>query len=298
MGKDLYENSPAARHVFEEADQALGFPLTNLMFDGPSEELLRTVNSQPAILTVSLACLAAAEDEAGEPLGRHVRFVAGHSLGEYSALVAAGVLDIPEAVWLVRERGRVMQEACDQIPGSMAAILGLEEETIGEICQETCTQVANINAPGQIVISGEGEAVVKAIEMAKGLGAKRAIALSVSGAFHSYLMAPALSGMIKALNEVHIRNPVTPIIANCTSKPLTSATDVKEELVQQLCGCVRWRDSISCMLEAGVTNFVEFGPGRVLSGMVKRIADAAHITNVNGIESAHGLLDEGQEAGA
>ncbi len=290
MGKDLYEKSAAAHHVFEEADQALGFSLTTLMFEGPAEELQRTINSQPAILTVSLACLAAAEEEAGEPLGRHVRFVAGHSLGEYSALAAAGVLEVSEAVWLVRERGRVMQEACDQIPGSMAAILGLEDAAIGEICRETGTQVANINAPGQIVISGESEGVAKAIEMAKGLGAKRAIALSVSGAFHSYLMAPALNDMIKALDAVHLSNPVTPVIANCTSKPMTSVTDVKEELVQQLCGCVRWRDSISCMMEAGVTSFVEFGPGRVLSGMVKRIADDAHITSVNGIDSAHSLL--------
>ncbi|MSQ22406.1 MAG: [acyl-carrier-protein] S-malonyltransferase [Dehalococcoidia bacterium] len=290
MGKDLFEKSAAARHVFEEADQALGFPLTHLMFEGPSEELMRTINSQPAILTVSLACLAAAEEEVGEPLGRHVRFVAGHSLGEYSALAAAGVLETSEVVWLVRERGRVMQEACDQVPGSMAAILGLEETAIREICRETGTQVANINAPGQIVISGESEGVARAIDLAKERGAKRAIPLSVSGAFHSYLMAPALNDMIKALDAVHFRNPVTPVIANCTSKPLTSATDVKEELVQQLCGCVRWRDGIACMTEAGVTSFVEFGQGRVLSGMVKRIADDAHIANVNGIESAHSLL--------
>ena len=290
MGKDLYEKSPAARRVFDWADQALGIPLTQLMFEGPAEELQRTINSQPAILTVSLACLAAAEDEAGEPLGRHVRFVAGHSLGEYSALVAAGVLETSEAVWLVRERGRLMQGACDQVPGSMAAILGLEEAAVGEICRETGTQVANINAPGQVVISGESEGVARAVELAKGRGAKRAIPLPVSGAFHSYLMAPALNDMIKALDAVHFRNPVTPVIANCSAKPLTSATDVKEELVQQLCGCVRWRDGIACMVEAGVTSFVEFGSGRVLSGMVKRIADDAHITSVSGIDSAHSLL--------
>ena len=292
MGRDLYEESLAARRVFQEADEALGIPITQLMFQGPSEELQRTINSQPAILTVSLACLAAAQEQAGTELSPYIQFVAGHSLGEYTALAAAGVLEAAEAIWLVRERGRIMQEACDRAPGSMAAILGLGEAAMAEICKETGAQIANINAPGQIVISGEQAKVAQAVELASKRGAKRAISLPVSGAFHSYLMAPTLNDMAKALEAVHLRNPTTPVIANCSAKPLTSATDIKEELIQQLCGCVRWSNCVEYMVSAGVTNFVEFGPGKVLSGMVKRIAGDAHTASVTNLASAQSLFNE------
>ena len=289
MGHDLYENSPAARRVFDEVNQALGSSLNQIMFQGPAEELDRTINSQPAILTVSLACLAAAKEHAASIMDSHVHFMAGHSLGEYTALAAAGVLDIADAAWLVRERGRLMQEACEQCSGTMAAILGLEEEVVEEVCRETGTQVANVNSPGQIVISGEQASVAKAMELASARGAKRTIPLRVSGAFHSYLMGPALEGMVKALDAVQFGNPVTPVIANCSGKPLTASWEVKDELIEQLCGCVRWQDSISYMVDAGVTSFIEFGPGRVLSGMVKRIANNVQVTSVSDDTSAQNL---------
>ncbi|MEE8442122.1 MAG: ACP S-malonyltransferase [Dehalococcoidia bacterium] len=292
MGQDVYEKCSSARRIFDEAEQALGTPLKQIMFEGPAEELNRTINSQPAILMVSLACLAAAKEHAPTTIDdSHVHFMAGHSLGEYTALAAAGVLDVAETAWLVRERGRLMQEACDQYPGAMAALLGLEEDVVEEVCRETGTQIANVNSPGQIVISGEPCNVKKAVELASARGAKRAIPLRVSGAFHSYLMGSALDGMVKALDSVKFRNPGVPVIANCTGKPLTAACEVKEELIQQLCGCVRWQDSISYMVDAGITSFIEFGPGRVLSGMVKRIADTAQITNVSDVTSAQSLAN-------
>ncbi len=296
MGKDLYEASPAARRVIDEADKALGFSLSSLMFNGPAEELERTINTQPAILTVSLACLAAASEHAGRPLQSGAVFMAGHSLGEYSALAASGALETGEAVWLIKERGRLMQAACDQRPGAMAAILGMDLAPLEEVCKETNTQVANINTPGQIVISGSQEDIPNAIRLAASRGAKRAIPLKVGGAFHSYLMGPAVDGMIKALDKVTFKSASVPVIANCTGKPITVAWEIKEELAQQICGCVRWQDSVSFMINAGVSNFVEFGPGKVLSGMVKRIATNVDTANVNDIASARGLLALQSEA--
>ena len=291
MGLDLYEKSKAARRVFDDADRALGTSLTEVMFQGPAETLERTVNAQPAILTMSLACLAAAKEKSGL-VDSQLCFVAGHSLGEYTALAAAGVIDTTEAVWLVQERGRLMQEACDKQPGTMAAILGLDEEVVAHICRESGAQVANVNAPGQIVVSGEQAKVERAIELATEQGARRTIPLRVSGAFHSYLMGPALEGMSKALEAVNIRNPSTPVVANCSGKPLTSSWEVKEELAQQLCGCVRWQDSISYMVNAGVTSFIEFGQGQVLGGMVKRITDGTvQISSVSDEASAAELAN-------
>ncbi len=291
MGLDLYKKSEAAHRIFDEADQALGTTLTQVMFQGPNDELERTINSQPAILITSLACLAAVQEQVGGDIKSHVSFMAGHSLGEYTALAAAGVLDVAEAVWLVRERGRLMQEACDQQAGGMAAILGMEEAAVEEVCRETGTQIANINSPGQVVISGEQASVSRAMELALQQGAKRAIPLHVNGAFHSYLMGSALDGMVKALDAVHFRNPATPVIANCTGKPLNASWEVKEELVQQLCGCVRWQDTISYIVDAGVNTFIEFGPGQVLGGMVKRICGSAHVTGVSDVASARNLAN-------
>lgn len=291
MGKDLYENSKAAREVFDEVDQALGQPLTKLMFQGPEPELNQTYNCQPAIMTMSLACLAAvAETSNGavpEPL-----FLAGHSLGEYTALVASGVMDIPSAVTLVRERGRLMEKACEQRDGAMAAILGLEVDTLEEVCHQTGTQIANINSPGQIVISGEQAQVAQTMQLAKEHGARRAVALRVTGAFHSYLMGSALHGMLKALNSVELGHPGTPVIANCTAKPLSASWEVKEELAEQLCGCVRWQECIEYMIAEGATSFIEFGPGKVLSGLVKQIKPDASVAAVNDLASIQVLGSE------
>lgn len=289
MGRDLYEGSPVAKRVFGEADAALGISLSSIMFEGPADELERTINSQPAILTMSLACLAAANELAGENLQQRAQYMAGHSLGEYTALAAAGALEIAEAVWLVRERGRLMQEACDECPGAMAAVLGMELAAVEAVCRETNTQVANINAPGQIVISGTEAGVAQAVKLASESGAKKAIPLKVSGAFHSYLMGPALTGMLKAIDSVALCNPRTPVVANCTGKPVTADWEVKEELAQQLCGCVRWQDSVQFMVDGGVATFVEFGPGKALSGMVKRTADGAHTSSVTDAATARGL---------
>ena len=291
MGKDLYENSKAARAVFDEVDQALGEPLTKLMFLGPEPELNHTYNCQPAIMTMSLACLAAVAEVKNEAVPEPF-LLAGHSLGEYTALVASGVLDIPSAVTLVRERGRLMEEACEQRNGTMAAILGLETDTLEEVCHQTGTQIANINSPGQIVISGEQALVAEAMKLAKEHGARRAIALRVTGAFHSYLMGSALDGMLRALNSVELGHPGTPVIANCTAKPLGASWEVKEELAEQLCGCVRWQECIEYMIAEGATCFIEFGPGKVLSGLVKQIKPDALVATVNDLASAQVLGNE------
>ena len=280
MGLDLYDNSPAAREVFKTTDDVLGRPLSKMMFEGPSEELSNTVNSQPALLTTSLASLAATKEKFAGLLDRDVEFMAGHSLGEYTALAASGVIDLPDAVWLVQERGRLMQEACDDNPGAMAAVLGLDEDVVEAVCRETGTQIANINAPGQIVISGEKDAIRSAVEKSSEKGAKKSILLKVSGAFHSYLMGSAMKGMQQALDSVQFRNPDTPIIANCTAKPMRTSTEIKEELAQQLCGCVRWEDSIKYMVSLGVSKFYEFGPGKILTNMVKRISSDAQASSV------------------
>lgn len=289
MGKDLYENSPAARKVFNDVDDALGEPLTELMFMGPKEELSRTWNCQPAIMTVSLAALAAAVETDSKAVD-HPFLMAGHSLGEYSALVAAGVMDLGNAATLVRERGRLMEEACQKLPGSMAAILGMEREAVEEVCKEVGTQIANINSPGQIVISGEQSSITQAIALAKEKGARRAILLQVSGAFHSYLMGPALDGMMKALNAVDFHHPEIPVIANCTAKPLRADREVKEELAEQLCGCVRWEDCIRYMADEGVTSFIEFGPGNVLTGLAKKISEGTPAIAVNDMASVQNLV--------
>ena len=291
MGKDLYEHSPAARQVFEEVDNILGEPLSQIIFHGPQEELNRTWNCQPGIMTVSLACLAAAT-EAGNGALSQPFLVAGHSLGEYTALVASGVADLPTTVSLVRERARLMQEACEKQPGAMAAILGMDADAVEKVCKETGTQLANLNSPGQIVISGERAKVDETIQLAKEWGARRAVPLPVSGAFHSYLMVPALEGILKALDSVELRHPSTPVVANCTGKSLNASWEVKEELAEQLCGCVRWQECIAYMVDAGATSFIEFGPGKVLSGLMKQIDGDLLVTSINDLASVQSLAGE------
>ena len=285
MGRELYEHSPAARSVFEQVDAALDRPLTRILFEGPDEELRETVNAQPAIMAVSLACALAIEEQLGSESTPRPVLMAGHSLGEYTALAVSGVLDVAATARLVRARGELMQEACDRNPGTMAAVLGLDEMTMEEIARETGTYVSNINTAEQIVISGERIAVARALDLASARGAKKVIPLKVGGAFHSGLMEPARAGLIQAVNSVRFNDPQVPIIANCTGEPLTNAESVKRELVAQICGCVQWKRSIDYMVGSGVSNFIEVGPGRALSGMVKRISRAAKVASVRDIDS-------------
>lgn len=278
MGRDLYDSFAAAKAVFRQADEVLGFPLSKLCFEGPDEELRQTINAQPAILTVSFACLEAAREvNFGLP---SARFLAGHSLGEYTALAAAGMLDFKNAVYLARERGRLMHEAGTIRPGGMAAVIGLEETPLREVCQKTGTYIVNINSPGQMVISGDRYGVAKAMEIAKDRGAARVIPLSVSGAFHTPLMQPAVEGMTEILSRLTFADPAIPIIANVTARPLTTARAVKEELVQQLCHCVQWQRSVEYMIGEGITTFVELGPGKVLTGLIKRINREVQTLNI------------------
>ena len=283
MGRDLYDAFTQAREVFEEADDALGIPLSRLCFEGPEEELAQTVNAQPAILTASIACLKAAASVAGGLICP--AFMAGHSLGEYTALVAAQVLDFKEAVRLTRQRGRLMQEAGERVPGGMAAIIGLDDLSVEEICQETGAQVCNLNSPTQIVIGGSRETLVRAMDLARAMGARHITPLKVSGAFHSSLMQPAAEGMAQAISQLDFRDPSVPIVVNSTAQPVTTSAEIKQELLQQLSSCVQWQKSVEYMVGAGVSTFVEIGPGQVLQGLIKRINQEAQILNIEDTSS-------------
>jgi len=292
MGLDLYRNYDAAKAVFEQADKAVGFSLSKLCFEGPEDELIKTVNAQPAIVTVSFACLEASRSlNGGLP---PAAFVAGHSLGEYTALAAAGVLDFATAVYLARERGRLMHEAGQITPGGMAAIIGLDESPLAEVCRQTDTRIANINCPGQIVISGAKDKLAQAVELVKERGAHRAIPLQVSGAFHTPLMQPAVDGMAEIMAALKFNNPTVPIVGNTTAKPLTTAGAVKEELLNQLCNCVQWQRSVEYMLNDGVSNFIEIGPGRVLAGLIKRIDRGVKIINIGDAEAVRNIAQGGE----
>jgi len=292
MGRDLYQNFDSAKAIFDEADEALGFSLSKLCFDGPEDELLQTINAQPAIVTVSFACLEATRSVgAGNGLPP-ASFVAGHSLGEYMALAAAGVLNFATTVYLARERGRLMHEAGQIIPGGMAAIIGLDELLLTGVCAETGTRIANINCPGQIVISGAEENLVQAVDLAKARGAYRAIRLQVSGAFHTPLMQPAVDGMAEIMSSITFHHPIIPIVANTTAQPLTTAESVKEELLRQLCNCVQWQRSIEYMVSDGVSTFIELGPGRVLAGLIKRIDRNVKILNIGDADTIRNITTE------
>jgi [acyl-carrier-protein] S-malonyltransferase len=282
MGLDLYNSYASAREVFDEADASLGFPLSRLCFEGPDEELTKTHNVQPAILVTSIACLQALE-EATIANFPSPTFVAGHSLGEYTALVAAGVLGLADAVLLVRERGRLMYEAGLKKPGSMLAVIGLDEETVKDISLHSGTEISNINCPGQIVISGATQALAEADKLARTKGA-RAIPLRVSGAFHSALMEPIIAEFSKIVSSIEFHPPAIPIISNVTARPLTGIDSTKEELVKQLRNCIQWQGSVEYMMYSGVTTFYEIGPGRVLSGLIRRINSELQTFNISGIE--------------
>ena len=290
MGRDLHDGFAAARKVFEQADAALGFALSKVCFEGPEEELRKTVNAQPALVTVSYACLVTARDTGKLP---EAACVAGHSLGEYTALAAAGVLDFNETVKLARERGRLMYEAGLGQPGTMAAVMGLDQKVLEDVCRETDTVIANINCPGQLTVSGAVDNVARAVELANEKGALRVVPLQVSAAFHSPLMQPAVEGMRELLPTISFRDPTVPVIANTTGEPLTSGEAVRTELLDQLTTTVQWQCTIEFMLSIGVSSVIEIGPGKVLSGLMRRIDRAIGTTNIGDAESIEGLASAG-----
>ncbi len=289
MGRDLYDNFDSAKALFKEADETLGFSLSRLCFEGPEDELRQTINTQPALVVVSLACLKAASDVLGDNGLLPPAFLAGHSQGEYTALVLAEVLDFATTVYLTRERGRLMYEAGLRRPGGMVAVIGLDEASLVEVCEETGTEIANINCPGQLIISGAKENLAKAADLAKNKGAHRTIPLQVSGAFHTSLMQSAVDGMAEAMATLSFNDPVIPIIANTTAKPLTAAEQIKPELLCQLCSGVQWQRSIEYMVNEGVNTFIEIGPGKVLSGLIKRINKDAKTLNIGDVNAIRNI---------
>jgi [acyl-carrier-protein] S-malonyltransferase len=289
MGKVWADAVPVAQETFMEADEALGFPLSRLCWEGPEEELNLTANTQPALVAVSIAVYRALAQLAP---GLAPLAMAGHSLGEYSALVAAGALDIPTALRLVRRRGELMSEARE---GGMAAIIGIDEVLLEQICREASAEdapvvIANYNSPGQLVISGADAAVERACALAKERGAKRALPLKVSAAFHSPLMRAAAEGLAAAVAQAAIVDARTPVISNVTAEPLAQADAIRRELIAQVTSPVRWIASVQRMSAAGVDTFVEIGPGSVLTGLIKRIAPDARLVNVSDLASAHALV--------
>ncbi len=292
MGHDLYDNFDSARAVFKQADEVLGFPLSRLCFEGPEEELRQTINAQPALVTVSLACLRAVSGVNGSRRLPAPTFVAGHSLGEYTALATAEVIDFATTVYLSRERGRLMHEAGLKQPGGMVAVMGLDEASLVEVCKETGTLVANINCPEQLVISGARENLARAADLAKDRGAYRTIPLAVSGAFHTPLMQSAVDGMAEIVATISFHQPMVPIIANTTAQPLTTVEEVKAELLSQLCNSIQWQRSIEYMINEGVTTFIEIGPGKVLSGLIKRINRDVETLNIGDVQSIENVLVE------
>ncbi len=275
MGKALADNFPAAKAVFEEVDAALGDSLTSIMWEGPSDALTLTANAQPALMAVSIAALRVLESEAGLDLAREAAFVAGHSLGEYSALAAAGALTVTEAARLLRIRGRAMQDAVPVGEGAMAALLGLDYDQAVAVAAEAAgddvCEAANDNAPGQVVVSGTKAAVERAIAIAKERGALKAVLLPVSAPFHCRLMGPAAEAMEVALSGSTVMTPRVPLVANVRASPVTDPAEIVRLLVEQVTGTVRWRESVIYMAGAGVTRVVEVGAGKVLCGLVKRI---------------------------
>lgn len=301
MGRELAEVYPAARLVFEEADQTLGFAISELCFSGPEEALKLTENTQPAILTLSLAAYRVLEQNGIRP-----DYVAGHSLGEYSALVAAGALKFTDALRLVKNRGRYMQEAVPPGEGAMAAILGLRPAQVAEICRKAAdgkVMPANLNSPDQTVISGAAAAVKTAVEQASAAGAKRAVMLPVSAPFHSELMRPAQERLEKDLRTTQFNDLKVPLVTNADAGVITSGSEAREALIRQVTLPVRWEESIRELIDQGATTFVEVGPGRVLSGLLRQIDRSVHSLNVEDLKSLKTAVDRlaqirGEEAEA
>jgi [acyl-carrier-protein] S-malonyltransferase len=289
MGKELAESFPAAREVFEEADRALGFSISQLCFSGPEEALKLTENTQPALLTASVAAYRVLEQKGVRP-----DYVAGHSLGEYSALVAAGALKFADAVRLVRKRGQYMQEAVPPGEGAMAAILGMRPGQVAEICRKAAdgkVMPANLNSPEQTVISGHAAAVKSAVEQASAAGAKRAVVLPVSAPFHSELMRPAQERLQEDLRATEFSSLKIPLVTNVDAGIITSGAEAREALIRQVTLPVLWEESIRELIEQGTTTFVEVGPGRVLSGLLRQIDRSVHSLNVENAKSFQAALD-------
>jgi [acyl-carrier-protein] S-malonyltransferase len=292
MGKDLAESFPAARDTFAEADDALGLPLTRLCWEGPAEDLTLTANAQPAILVHSIAVWRVIEHA-----GLDVAVAAGHSLGEFSAYVAAGSISFRDALQTVRRRGELMLRSGEERPGTMAAILGLDDDAVEQLCRDASapgSQVvaANLNAPGQIVISGDEDAVERAGQLARERGAKRALPLNVSGAFHSPLMEVAEPGLREQLDRVAIAAPAFPVVSNVTAEPVMEASAAKRLLIEQLTSPVRWAGSVRAMRAAGIDRFLELGPGNVLAGLLKRIDRDARGASLATAASVEAFLTE------
>ena len=283
MGLSVYETYASARAVFDEADATLGFPISKLCFEGPSQELTKTINVQPALVATSTACLKAAQQALGSKLPAPA-FLAGHSLGEYTALAAADSLSLGDALRLVRERGRLMYEAGLRSPGSMMAVIALDRIPLQKVCAEAGVEISNVNAPGQLVISGAVDKLEVAAELAKQRGARRVIPLNVSGAFHSTLMDPVLDEFSRFMESFEFRAPRIPIVSNVTALPLTDGGAIREELLSQLRRCIQWQPSVEYMAGKGVTTFYEIGPGTVLSGLIRRISPETQTINISGVE--------------
>ena len=300
MGRDLAEAFPAARHVFEEVDEALKQKLSRIMWEGPPEELTLTANTQPALMAMSVAVVRVLEAEGGFDLGKSVSLVAGHSLGEYSALTAARAFDVPTAARLLRLRGEAMQKATPAGTGAMAALLGAELELAQSICdkaavnpetgQKDIVEAANDNGGGQVVISGHKAAVERAIEVAKAEGVKRAMLLPVSAPFHCALMAPAADAMAEALEKAALAAPLVPVVANVTAAPVVAPAEIRDLLVRQVTGTVRWRECVASMVAEGCDRFVEIGAGKVLTGLMKRNAPDATASAINGPADVEAFL--------
>jgi len=297
MGKDLAEAFPIAREVFEEVDDALSQKLSGLMFDGPADALTLTENAQPALMAVSMAVVRVLEKEGNFALSDHCSFVAGHSLGEYSALAAVGAFSLADTARLLKTRGQAMQAAVPVGEGAMAACLGLSLEDAQAVAAEAaqgdvCT-AANDNAPGQVVLSGAKAAIDRAIDLAKEKGAKRSVLLPVSAPFHCALMQPAADAMAEALAGTKVQEPQSPVVANVCAEQVTDPEDIRRLLVEQVCGAVRWRESVLYLKDQGVAQLVELGAGKVLSGLARRIDRSLTGVAVNGpadIESFLGSL--------
>ncbi|MDI6605675.1 MAG: ACP S-malonyltransferase [Candidatus Omnitrophota bacterium] len=276
MGRDLYESFPESKAVFDKANEVLGFDLRDFCFNGPQEMLKNTGISQPAILTVSIAALEAFKKRSKlKPI-----FMAGLSLGEYSALIASGALTFEQGVKLVRKRAQLMDDAAGRHPGKMAAVLGLDLEKIKEVCLKSGAEIANINAPGQIVISGKKEAVRKALHLCREAGAMSTIELEVSGAFHSSLMSEAAAALKVFLEKTEVFPPAVPVVSNYTAQPQDTPAEIRENLLYQIYSPVKWADSMDFILSQGVTKFFEFGPGKVLKGLMRRIDTSSEVVSI------------------
>lgn len=294
MGKDLYENHAAAKQFFDRADEALGFKLSDLIFRGPEEELKITYHTQPALLTTSIACL-----EAFKAAGIQPDYVAGHSLGEYSALVAAGVLAFEDAVRTVRARGEFMEQAVPGGLGAMAAVLGADREALGKLCaaissEAGVVELANVNCPGQIVVSGSKEGVAAVVERGKEAGAKRVIPLEVSGPFHSSLMKPASERLAEVLANVPMNEAAVPVVANVTARPVSQPGDIRGLLVEQVSSPVLWEDTIAYLIGEGVDTFIELGSGTVLAGLIKKVDKSVKTVSIGSLEALNKYLQDAQ----